>query len=129
MCTYTKRKPKLMVADKDIVTYKYVSIRRKSYLFGLIKVIKKYTGIFSHFEYEPNKTYTTTLDPFREGIDEEEWKSGSGFYSYASKNTCRNVKCIIPKGSHYYKCKDTYDHLMIYHSDKIKLVSPLYKLK
>lgn len=124
MCTWTDKEPKLEVAKKDIVVFKSVYIDRRSYFFGLIKRLR-YIGEIKHFKYKPNKVYKTTLDPFTLHITRVFWISGRGFYSYSSKRF-GNVKCIIPKGSHYYKCRDRkIPSQIIYHSDKIKILSQI----
>lgn len=109
MCTMTREKPVLQIAEEDIEVYK-LCIKEggdivSSYHFG-----KKYVK---------NELYYTDLSPF---VSERGfYKSGAGFYSYQDPKY-GNCKFIIPKGATYYLCKDRFNDSYIYHSDQIKFI-------
>lgn len=124
MCSVVDYKPELKIATEDIVCYKSVYVKKKSYLFGLIKRYKIKSTI-KGFKYKLNKLYKTKLCPFRRIVGL--YYSDSGFYSYKNNNNCE-VKCVIPKGSKYYLTPGNtkigfYEE--IYISDKIKIVEIL----
>ena len=108
MCTITREKPILRVAEKDIEVYK-LCIKEggdivSSYHFG-----KKYVK---------NELYYTDLSPF---VSERGfYRSSEGFYSYQDSRY-GNCKFIIPKGAKYYLCKHV-ANIYIYHSDQIKFI-------
>ena len=111
MC-WSSRKLNEQVATKDITAYKVV-------IFNTIGC----TSLFYKFNYEYNKLYTTsfTIQTFDFGFHISE-----GFHSYKTISQARKlgrfywehiVKCIIPKGSHYYINND--DEIV---SDKIIII-------
>ena len=96
MC-WTSRKLDEHVATKDITAYKVV-----------IPYTRSCTSLFWKFNYEYNKLYTTsfTIHAFDFGFYITE-----GFHSYKIVSQAHRlnrlyrehvVKCIIPKGSHYF---------------------------
>lgn len=121
MCTITDKKPKLRIAEEDIITYKHVILNdcflKRNYSIKIEKIMSSVRS----FEYELNRTYESILDPFISCVFSQGYISKRGFYSYKSAWIC-NAKCIIPKGSKYYLCLDKDSGEMIYHSDKIKIV-------
>lgn len=119
----TLEKPKLQIADEDIVVYKCVEIRYKRILFGLVRKVNYYSSLFQLFKYLPNKIYNTELDEFSSN-SLKRYFSRRGFYSYENREH-GNVKCIIPKGAKYYRCVEVFTNEVIYHSDKIKIVKPI----
>lgn len=128
MCTFTYKNPELQIADRDIIVYKNViDLYPRNILdyirngFSWIKPIA-FESFTKHFHYKPNKVYTTQLDNFiLDGITGK-YHSREGFYSYERKTYDSNVKCIIPKGAYYYRAIDNSTALIIYHSNKIKIV-------
>lgn len=120
MCTKAKYKPKLMVAKKDIVTFKMVRPFYKTVLFFFKKIDYITAYYIRNFYYKLGTTYISELDPFVPVGDY--FESGKGFYSYPYKTILCNAKCIIPKGSKYYLCTDVWTGDVVYHSDQIKIV-------
>lgn len=128
MCTYTTEKPKLQIADKDIVVYKLVNIEYESIPFLHFftrNVISLYISLYHRKIYKPNTTYRTYLNDFVYSYNHGKYSSSCGFYSFKDKKLA-NVKCIIPKGSMYYLCFDEdNERRWVYCSDQIKIVSKL----
>lgn len=127
MCTLSKKNPELKIATEDIVVFKQVCIIEKRLnwfqrFFCRAPKITLYISWTRCFFYIPNKVYETTLDEFKRDSNGF-YYSGRGFYSY--KNKIGNVKCIIPKGAKYYVAHDEHSQTIIYHSNKIEIVSVL----
>lgn len=97
MCFVKVRKEdKPKIAQKDIVCYKVGCINYTN---------NTHTSVYMDFVYEINKLYKI-----------KHWRTKDvkeieiGFHSMAKKPLCRYgiVKCIIPKGSKYYRSKGLY---------------------
>lgn len=113
MCNYSNTKPKLHIAKKDIVVYKYV---RFSYWKWCNKIACK--SLIYPSLYIKNLVKKSALDkPLYIGnlciYNTYKYCSGRGLYSYVYKNPDVNAEFVIPKGANYYK----YDG--VYVSDKI----------
>lgn len=123
MCTITDKAPELQIADKDITVYKDVYIVKSNIIDRIFKKREKYRFVSNtrRFIYEQNKVYTTILDDFLCSKHYSYYESGRGFYSFKYPVSA-NVKCIIPKGAHYYVAEDIVNDKIIYHSDKIKII-------
>ena len=101
MCLITKQKLS-NIAKEDVICYKIITtdIENGNYV----------SFYFSEMKWELNKVYCSILDRRRDNVLE-------GFHSYANYQDalkileqdmplgCILVKCIIPKGAHYYKGK------------------------
>lgn len=126
MCTISEVDPKLEIAEEDIVVYKRLFDFNLRF-FGLFGGTAK--SIHREYSYEFGKIYETYLEQFvldkGQRSDKDCYKSRGGFYSWADKVHDANVKCIIPKGSKYYKCEDLQSGRVVYHSNKIKIVRKL----
>lgn len=125
MCTYSRTKPELQTADKDIVVYKQVqNFEYKKFLF--FNILKSCKSFIRYFTYKKNKIYETKLEEF--SIIVNYFVSGKGFYSYKERKpniyTFTNAKFIIPKGSKYYLV-ETMNGVYIYHSNKIKFIGKI----
>lgn len=120
MCSVINYRPKLHIAEKDIICYKYVNY--KNFLFW-----HRITSKVYKFRYKLNKIYKTKLDPFIRMKDN--YYSNAGFYSYKDQYSFCNAICIIPKGSHYYLTESEPISLrglnLIYISDQIKIIKIL----
>lgn len=127
MCTRTLTRPDLQGAEEDIVVYKCVHIHYKKRFFGLFKSVHMFSSFHRKFCYYPGKVYKSYLEDFKYALLDDSYYSGQAFYSWSDQKEA-NVKCIIPKGSKFYKCFDCdFDGSVriVYHSDQIKIVSVL----
>lgn len=126
MCTLTLNKPELQKAKENIIVYKIVLLEEHKFWF--IKRRKIYSCI-RQFKYIRYKTYKTYLDCFKRKGNSNLYYSERGFYSYYFKPYIKYpeiiAKCIIPKNSYYYLCRDNISKEWIYTSDKIKIVKIL----
>lgn len=107
MCEILSRFSTIKIAKEDIIVYKYVNISRSGIIFSPIKF----------FNYKLKEKYITELE--KVSIFSLVRKTGSGFYSYDELPpdfysykeiplrlfSYKIVKCIIPKGSKYYRTK------------------------
>lgn len=100
------------IATKDITVYKIVTFDTESC-----------NSLYRNFKYQYNKLYTTS---FTIQASDYTFYINEGFHSYKTKTKACEinkyfrefiVKCIIPKGSHYYINSD--DEVV---SDKIIII-------
>lgn len=116
MCFYTTVESSPLVAHRDMVCYKILDYNMCSWIKGfkytMNKVYKTELGTLE--EEGPNYIYFTSLD--KKIINKHTYCISSGFHSYQrnTKQLSRAYhigwlripyiyKCIIPKGSFYYR--------------------------
>lgn len=108
--------PIALIAKKDIVCWKLVQVTKRGVLRGYYR---------SKFRYILNKVYNTRFG-FEDGYDYDYKCIHKGFHSYQKKKDLlreewgysfiflkeyeytKLVKCVIPKGTKYYKNTNQY---------------------
>lgn len=126
MCLTLEKNAKRLVADKDIICYKYIAEHLKDYFDLKGKLVTPYMDSVVKIGQTYNSKLIKIVDEFED--DEVE----IGIHSFVNQKDCeldvmtilesdkkyRVVSCTIPKGSEYYV--GTFCHLDCYASTSLK---------